>query len=248
MAFLTCQYMSGALGYSASFNAIIPEGLKDIPTMYLLHGHGDDHTAWCRYTSVERYARDRGIAVIMPAAAHSFYCDMAHGDRYFNLVADEIVDYTRALFPLSKDREKTYVAGLSMGGYGAFKCALNRPQTFCAAASASGAVDVAECMKMTDAQALATLIWGDPWEEKLTGSESDLYACVNARENDSLRPRLFQVCGDSDPLLPLNLKFKAFMDTKKTYTYRYEHGAGSHSWEFWDHWLPAMMDFCIGKN
>ena len=58
--------------------------------LYLLHGLSDDHTAWLRYTSVERYAAAAGVAVVMPAVGRSFYANEVSGGRYWDYVADEL--------------------------------------------------------------------------------------------------------------------------------------------------------------
>ena len=78
----------------------------------------------------------------MPDGGRSFYTDSGEGENYFSYVSSELVEYTRALFPLSRDREKTFAAGNSMGGYGAVKCALTRPDTFGACVTLSGALDL----------------------------------------------------------------------------------------------------------
>ena len=54
---------------------------------------------------------------------------------------DELVELTRRMFPLSREREDTFIAGLSMGGYGALKCGLRAPETFSKVASLSGGLD-----------------------------------------------------------------------------------------------------------
>jgi S-formylglutathione hydrolase FrmB len=112
------------------------------PVLYLLHGMSDDHTAWLRYTSIERYAAAAGLAVVMPAAARSFYTDEAQGHAFWALVADELPEIVSSFFRVSTRPERTYVAGLSMGGYGAVKLALARPRQFAGAASLSGALDI----------------------------------------------------------------------------------------------------------
>ena len=43
-----------------------------------MHGSSDDHSIWLRRTSIERYAAEYGIAVVMPAVGRSYYCDMAY--------------------------------------------------------------------------------------------------------------------------------------------------------------------------
>ena len=82
MALINCDFFSETLQLSCSMVVILPERpLSDIqstsyplyPTLYLLHGMSDDHTIWQRRTSIERYAEEKGIAVVMPAVHRSFY-------------------------------------------------------------------------------------------------------------------------------------------------------------------------------
>src|SRR5512139_1235538 len=89
-------------------------------TLYLLHGHSDDHTAWQRWTSIERYAEGLNLAVVMPAVHLSFYNDMVHGGKYWQFISEEVPTLARDMFSLTSRREDNFVAGLSMGGYGAF--------------------------------------------------------------------------------------------------------------------------------
>jgi S-formylglutathione hydrolase FrmB len=76
MAFFEMKYHSDALGIGVSVNVIIPERAKSLigmksdgqstyKTLYLLHGLSDDHSIWMRRTSIERYAAEHGIAVVM---------------------------------------------------------------------------------------------------------------------------------------------------------------------------------------
>ena len=157
MAFLNVYFFSEVLGKQVQMNVILPQrsrgqiGLDSIsekaetyPTLYLLHGMSDDHTIWERRTSIERYASEKGIAVVMPDGDLSWYTDMKHGQNYFTFMADELPAVCRDFFPkMSPRREDTFVAGLSMGGYGAFKLGLRCPETFSCAASLSGALDFA---------------------------------------------------------------------------------------------------------
>src|SRR5690349_9975630 len=147
------NFCSETLGLLSSLYVLLPQRplaeaqnkpRKKLRTLYLLHGHSDDHTAWQRYTSIERYAEGLNLAVVMPAVHLSFYNDMAHGGRYWQFISEEVPALVRDTFPLSARREDNFVAGLSMGGYGAFKMALTHPGRFAAAASLSGAVDINE--------------------------------------------------------------------------------------------------------
>src|SRR5512147_42451 len=137
MPLIHCNFFSQALGLSISMDVILPlrpwsQGASAQagrhPTLYLLHGMSDDHTIWQRRTSIERYVDPLGLAVVMPAVARSFYTDMYAGPKYWTFISEELPEIARAFFPLSAAREDNYVAGLSMGGYGAFKLGLRQPE------------------------------------------------------------------------------------------------------------------------
>jgi len=156
MALIHLNFFSEALGVSSSVDIIMPQptsgkeiGLEtnsnddDLPPcLYLLHGLSDDHTIWQRRTSIERYAAAKGIAVVMPCVNRSFYADMAYGPNYWTYVSEELPKIIHSMFKISKDPKRTFVAGLSMGGYGAMKMALRNPEKFAAAASLSGSMEL----------------------------------------------------------------------------------------------------------
>ena len=155
MALITCDFYSESLGLCCAMNVILPQATssqigmqgsvraKKHPVLWLLHGLSDDHTIWARRTSIERYVAERGIAVVMPNAGKSFYKNMASGPAYGTFLKEELPEIAQSFFPLSTDRRDNFVAGNSMGGYGAFLLALSQPERFAAAASLSGALDIA---------------------------------------------------------------------------------------------------------
>lgn len=144
MAFLNCEVFSKTLNMATALRVILPdEGeLGAANTVYLLHGLSDNSSGWTRYTAVEQYARERGLAVVMPEVQRSFYADMAAGLDYFGYVAVELPAMCERMFGLPHERTKRYVMGLSMGGYGALKCALTYPERYAGVGSFSGVVDI----------------------------------------------------------------------------------------------------------
>ena len=221
MAFFECKFFSESLGMCVSVNVVLPQptlkqiGLQgvgcaeDAPVLYLLHGMSDDETIWIRRTSVERYAAQYGLALIMPNAYRSYYTDMVHGHNFWTYISEELPLVMQSFFRFSTRPEDTYVAGLSMGGYGALKLAFNHPEHFAAAASLSGAISpehLASCMP--DRKEEFINIFGDLSNVK--GSINDLYEqsarCVKEKRK---LPKLFQSCGTEDFLYQENLKFKA---------------------------------------
>jgi putative tributyrin esterase len=251
MALIECRFFSETLRLSCSMNVILPQrtqgqigmtgAARDAahPVLYLLHGLSDDHTIWLRRTSVERYVAPLGLAVVMPAVDRSFYCNMKYGNRYWDFISEEVPAVAREFFKLSDRREDTFVAGLSMGGFGAFKLALNQPERFAAAGSFSGALDMAtrwENFKQ-DMPETVVPIFG----EQGVGPENDLVALVKQQAAAGIElPRLYQSCGTEDFLIEHNRNFKSAADeagVALTSDFR----PGMHEWGFWDTDIQSFL-------
>jgi S-formylglutathione hydrolase FrmB len=255
MAFIQCDFFSDVLGMSSSMNVIIPEnrenriGIKTranqnkFPVLYLLHGLSDDHTVWMRRTSIERYANKFGLAVIMPNVHRSFYTDMVYGNDYFTFISKELPQIAEKIFPLSTERKNTFIAGLSMGGYGAFKLALNQPERFAAAASLSGALNLAENAERADERDELyqefKLIFGDL--DKVKNTDNDLFYLLKKLKGEKKKiPKLYQCCGTEDFLYQDNLKFRVFCRKNKI-NLKYEEESAVHEWGYWDKKIKAVL-------
>jgi putative tributyrin esterase len=257
MAFIDCHFFSETLGVSASMHVILPQpttaqiGLESRvvkakhPTLFLLHGLSDDHTIWMRRTSIERYAAAYGLAVVMPAVNRSFYTDMEAGYKYWTFISEELPTLARSFFPLSQEREDTFVAGLSMGGYGAFKLALTYPERFAAAASLSGAVDIAELAKQRDPVEFSH-IFGDL--ERFAGSSNDLFQLATEMGRKTTQGeagkslKLYQCCGTEDFLYNANVKFRDHCLALK-HDLTYEEEQGTHEWGYWDRKIQTVLSW-----
>lgn len=204
-------------------------------TLYLLHGRSDDHTAWQRWTSIERYVEGLNLAVVMPAVHLSFYTDMAYGGNYWQFISEEVPAVVRDIFPLSSQREDNFVAGLSMGGYGAFKLALTHPERYAAAASLSGGLDIRETIcadnPRNNKKRLAELqtVFGDL--TKVPGSKHDLFTLARKVATAPIKPRLYQCCGTEDFLYAQNIRFRD-KTRKLPIDLTYEEGPGEHNWAY----------------
>ncbi len=184
MPLIECRFHSQVLGLRTTISVILPYPAKKTggrgryPTLYLLHGLTGDHTDWLREIPIERYVEPLNLAVVTCDGHRSRYTDMALGWRYWTFLTEELPFVARSLFPLSSARKDNFVAGASMGGYGAFKWALRKPEMFAAAASLSGAFRIASGMdpRMTDPARRREFrgIFGALG--KLRGSEHDLFA------------------------------------------------------------------------
>ncbi len=265
MTLLDVKFFSESLGMQTAATVILPQRASAAqigiggsaaatpeggwPTLYLLHGLSDDHTTWLRRTSIERYVASLGLAVVMPSVHRSWYTDMAEGGAYFTFVADELPRLCRRWFPLSDRREDTYVAGLSMGGYGAFKAALRHPERYAAAASLSGAVDFARYAEQTTeglrGRELRAIV-ADP--SAVRGSDDDLFAlAARVASGGGDVPALYACCGTGDFLYDDNLRFRDHAAAVGLPLHYEEHAGREHEWGYWDErvrdvlaWLPLQ--------
>ena len=68
---------------------------------------------------------------------------MQHGPAYATYLEEEWIPAVRSVFPcLSTRREDNFLAGASMGGFGAFRLAMNRPDLFCKAGAFAGSIEM----------------------------------------------------------------------------------------------------------
>jgi len=258
MVHLRCDFFSEALSLSTSMTVILPQrtttqiGMSGSmaegapPVLYLLHGLSDDDTIWMRRTSIERYVAPLGLAVVMPQVHRSFYTDQAYGGRYWTFLTEELPELVATLFRVSERREDTFVAGLSMGGYGAVKWALRHPERFAAAASLSGVLQVTGLrtsrVRPEDPR-LYERVFGD---RELAGGPDDLGWLLGEADARGL-PALYICCGTEDSLLDSNLFFRdACADAGVPVTASFE--PGEHEWGYWDAkiqevlaWLPLPL-------
>jgi putative tributyrin esterase len=250
MALLRCDFFSDALRLSTSMQVVLPQpaasqigmassgGDEPPPVLYLLHGLSDDCTTWTRRTSIERYASELGLAVVMPQVARSFYLDGTHSGAYWTFLSEELPAVVQRFFRVSDAREDTFVAGLSMGGYGAALSGLRQPERFAAAASLSGALDAAD-LQREDALDVFSHVTDAP----LGGTPADLFSLLD-RVDPATAPKLCVRCGTEDGLVDSNRRFAAAA-RERGFDVTDGFDPGTHEWGYWDRtiqdvlaWLP----------
>ncbi|AGX02982.1 hypothetical protein B14911_15770 [Bacillus sp. NRRL B-14911] len=257
MPLIECSFSSEVLSKTVSMKVILPgesvsglkerSGRKEYPVLFLLHGFSDDHTAWTRNSSLERYVEGLGLAVVMPQADNSYYTDMAHGGKYWTYLTEELPLKARAMFPLSKKKEDNFVAGHSMGGFGALKWVLNRPDMFKAAASMSGVADMVFHLENvrkenSDKTKALSLVFG---EGDISRTANDIiWKLEELADSNREMPLLYQTCGTEDFLYEHNIRF--YEKCKElNIPITSEFMEGDHNWAYWDQaiqkilrWLP----------
>ncbi|MDN5467826.1 MAG: esterase family protein, partial [Lactococcus raffinolactis] len=242
MALLKIDYYSEILGMVRTVNVLYPEPRKnpdkdvpttDIPVLYLLHGMSGNQDSWLNRSGIERIVRSTNLAVVMPSTDLAWYTNTTYGARYYDAIVTELPQVLQNFLPnLSTKREKNFIAGLSMGGYGAFKIAL-ASNKFSYAASLSGAISF-EKVAREEIGNLAYWqgIFGDldKFDESVN-SVQKLASDFTKTFGDE-KPKLYAWCGHQDFLYPAN-NF-AVQDLKnKDFDIIYETADGTHEWYYW---------------
>lgn len=259
MALIHIGFFSDVLGMCTSCDVILPQksarqtgmgpGARDgerYPTLWLLHGAGDDHTAWLRRTSIERYAAPLGLAVVAPDAHLSSYSDMTHGGKFFTYIADELPEKMRSFFPLSDRREDNFVAGLSMGGGGAVKIGLARPENYAAIGCLSSTMSTVDNRAVSGNPAWEKRLFATYDGRDLTGTEEDTSAgALRILEEGLPAPRIYHACGSEDFMRESAHEMRDFFQgiDGNPFDYLYEEAPGAHTWAFWDEHIQHFLDY-----
>lgn len=247
MALIRCHFESETLELRTSMTVLLPQAVDEPPPLlYLLHGLTDDDTAWTRFTSIERYADAKGLAVVMPQVHRSFYADETHGMRFWSFLTGELPGLVRRFFRVSDRRADTFVAGLSMGGYGAFKWALREPGRFAAAASLSGALDAAYLQEFDRRPHMREVTGRVFADRRVAGSDEDLLHLVKTAEPAAL-PRLMLRCGTDDHLLRQNERFVAACAAAGV-PLDSGFGPGAHEWSYWDEHIREVLEWMLPQK
>lgn len=214
-------------------------------TLYVLHGGSDDCSMYLRHTRLEDYAIDYNLAVVMPEVRNSFYSNMIHGKNYFTFLSEELPGVMEAVFPLSKEAKDRFVLGNSMGSHGALKWALNCPDFFAAVCGMSGAGDLEELGFYN--KYLDRVINSFGTLEQYRGSMNDFKYLIKKHTSEKRTlPRIYFCCGRQDGFYDGAKKFAEYVK-EMGFDASFEESDGAHNWEFWDRYLPIMIQHMLGE-
>lgn len=259
MAIIEVNFISKCLMRTVTFNAIIPVDKfgpqaenaeqKPLKTLYLLHGIFGNYTDWVNGTRIQAWAEANDLAVIMPSGENRFYLDdEKSGELYGEFIGKELVEFTRKLFLLSDKREDTFIAGLSMGGYGAIRNGLKYAENFGCVIGLSAAL-VHDTWKDADNSAPIFTFRRNYYEaifgeyDKVKGSDKDPKALLlKLKEEGRPVPKMYLCCGTEDGLVTANRDFRDFLNENGV-DLTYVEGPGKHDWVFWDTYIKKVLDW-----
>lgn len=267
MAILNYIFESEYLNQNTQITIVLPDKPRSIrasafygsghkyKVLWLLHGTYGDPTDWIRKTNIELYAAERNLVVVMPTALNSNYSnwdDYMLGYSMYDFLTEELMPLVYGWLPVSDRREDNFIAGLSMGGRGTIKYAVNHPEKFAGAAVLSAIpMDLEEmrpghpCMMLDpkDARTRTTLLNAGGLEA-FKNSNENVWAIIDKKAKTGELPKLMFACGENDIILwPLYRKFKAHAEEIGLDAYFFSRPGYRHEWRFWDLAIQEALNF-----
>ena len=152
------------------------------------------------------------------------------------------------MFPLSRKKEDTFIAGLSMGGYGALRNGLRYPETFGFIGALSSVLIIDDLAASNDEAPMVfqrrsyyESIFGEL--DKVAGSDADPKALIHMIKSQKIQvPAIYMACGTEDFLIQKNRAFHEYLEAEGI-AVTYEEGPGTHSWMFWDTYIRNFLDW-----
>ena len=257
MALIQVNYLSKALFRTVPVHVILPadkisfekgdyqmEPGHRFKTLYLLHGLLGNYTDWVSGTRIQRWAEEKNLAVVMPSGDNSFYIDPGlPNNNYEAFIAEELPRVMGRMFPLSDKREDTFIAGLSMGGYGALRLGMKYAHRFSRVAGFSSA------LVELDEDFLALMGENSVFGDRAKARSTDLNHLValaelkkRVSEGTCALPEFYLSCGTRDDLLAANRTFRdQLLEAGARVTYDEEDRG--HDWDFWDSQIKKLLDW-----
>ncbi len=243
MALIHLHFFSPVLGKQSTLYAVVPDaGRGPFPVYYLLHGYSDDASAWLRQSRIESYARELPLIVVMPDGYKGFYCDHVQGPAYGRYILEDVIGGVERLLPAQRKRSGRCIGGLSMGGYGALRLALSRPDLFCSVNSHSGGQSRAGRTERFLKGSEKYYAFGP----RGMRGENDLYALASGlKRSRAPRPAVRIDCGTEDRYLNYSREFHEHLESLQI-VHEYAEYPGAHNWDYWDQHVQTALKFHCG--
>lgn len=245
---------SPVLGQSIDVRVYVPDGrATPLPVVYLLHGYGGGAGDWLGGGRAEATADAlfsepdaRPMLLVMPGASNSWYVNSPKYGAWETALTADLMPAIDRLYPVREGRDQRFVAGLSMGGYGALRLAAHRPDLFRAAAAFSPAIfeDVRSAADFPSFQLkFFAGAFGDPLDV-VRFNAANVFAPLKTIPSD-LPTDFYVMTGDHDGLGLWDGALRFFRAARAAgHTVQLRVHDGDHEWRLWrDELAPALRWF-----
>lgn len=223
----------------------VPNGAKDadIPMVILLHGVYGSANSWSQMAGAHRTAQRlidakkiRPMILVMPSDGlwgdGSAY--LPHHEMNFEKwICEDVPDAVKEGIPQAKNSQTLFIAGLSMGGFGALRLGAKYPEKF-AAISGLSSITSLDQMPLFVEEPLEGYKQHDPIDESVF--------LTMKKNQDRLPPVRFD-CGSSDLLIEHNRLLHSQL-VSENIPHLYEEFEGEHEWGYWEkHLVDTLLFF-----
>lgn len=265
MALFRVTYFSNALAGQTDVCVVLPNDVppmmsqmnphyaRPMKTLVLLHGFSGGPWDWITGSNIQELAGAYNLAVIMPNGRNSFYLDREPtGEAYATFVGEEVLEYARRSFGLSRKAEDTFIGGFSMGGFGALHTGMAFSHNYSKIAALSSALIIHQLRHMTpqDKNPIANLayyrdIFGDLQTAHLRDCNPEVLIQKKLAAGEKL-PGIFIACGTEDFLIEPNRAFAAFLKDHNV-DFVYKESSGVHNWKFWNEYTEPAIRWMLDE-
>lgn len=204
---------------------------KSLPLVILLHGVNASHWAWALKGKVHETAKSliadkkiKPMVLVMPSDGHfgDGSCYLPHKtENYEEWIAEDVIQVVKEQVPQVDNDSPIFIAGLSMGGFGAMRIGAKYPKTFKAFSGHSSITHFNQIWQFVyDFETLKNQV-----------VEHDGVLDWMIKNKESLPPFRFD-CGLCDSLLQHNRKLHQELKNHDI-PHVYEEFEGGHTWNYW---------------
>ncbi len=253
----TLEVVSKSMQQNIKAAVVVPDryaqGQEAFPVLYLLHGGTGSYRDWLTKTPdpnlLHQLADQYHLLIVTPdGGPRSYYFDspLDASSQYETFIAQELTETIDRTYRTLQDRKGRVIAGLSMGGHGAFYIATRHPELYCAAGSMSGVMNintatwkVPEDFAQSRAENFARLL-GPPKDAANPYPEYTAVGLTSQMKTNKVK--LIFDCGVDDFLIETNRDLHRRLLANQT-PHDYTERPGGHTWEYWENALPYHVLF-----
>ncbi|NOU47819.1 MAG: hypothetical protein HOO86_12260 [Bacteroidales bacterium] len=256
------QFKSNILKRDIDYAVLLPaeyENSNDsFPVVYLLHGFGDNETAWITGGLIQYYVDQNAASTVpmiyvMPVGFNSYYVNKYNGQYpYMDMFVNELVPLVDSLFRTKTDPNQRAVMGYSMGGYGAMIMPVKNPDVFKTGVALSMSFRTNE-QYLDEPQSVFDYQWGPIFggygmsgEARFTDyfkQYSPFQFLQNTDDQSMTGLNLFFDCGDDEESLSETNNLLHSMLRDRSIKHEYRMRSGYHSWDYWKKSLPEALKY-----
>ena len=242
LSFITVK--SNALKKRADITVYEPKSgdkAEDLPIVILLHGVYGSHWAWALKANVHKTIESlieekqcRPMLLVMPS--DGLYGDgsgyLPHkAENYEQWIVEDVIQAVKEQFSTVSEKSPVFIAGLSMGGFGAMRLGAKYPKVFKAFSGLSSITHFDQFEHFV----------ADFSQLKRDAVEQDGVSDWLLKNKAILPPFRFD-CGKADILIEANRELHNVLKLNDI-PHDYFEFEGEHSWEYWEENIGKTLIF-----